>query len=228
MNKKITRKAECLGRVIGFGGREDLVFTPKEIALFGTLEPIKIALSSASAQQIGGTRGFREYSDERGLAAASTRSLMRDIAEIGKALAERGIDVGAREAFRMPRKKAYLSLAASAQAFADLVEPRKALFIERGLAPNFVEALEGLVAVLSVAGTGASNERARQVGGTAGLEAEANRGMGIVRELRAIMRVKLRPTPAILAEWISMARVHTRVATDAVAPVPPPSSGSGS
>ena len=225
MKKIITRKSECVGRVVAFGGRTDIVFTPKETELFTNLAAIKTALYGAGAQQSGGNRGFREHANEREFAAATTRTLMRDIAEIAKSLAERGEDVGAAEAFRMPPKGSYVKLAAAAQAFHDLVEPRKALFIERGLAATFVEDMEALIATLNSAGDTTGTERARQVGGTAGLDILADNGLAIVRELRAIMRVKLRSNPALHAEWASLARVHTNAPAEGneePAPAAPP------
>jgi hypothetical protein len=230
MKRNIIYKGDCIGRVCVFGEREDLVFAPAETALFTSLAPIKAAFINAGAQQASGNRGFRETSVERGAAAIAARVLMRDIAEIAKALHERGVDMGAAEAFRMPRKGSYANLAAAAQAFVDLAEPRKALFTARGLAATFVEDLEALIAVLSTTGNQAGAKRASQVGGTAGLEIQANAGMTIVRELRAIMRLKLRPTPAILAEWKSIARVHAPVVDDdEEAPAPPSGDvGSGS
>jgi hypothetical protein len=228
MNQTIIYKSDCIGRVVLFGGREDITFTAKETSLFASLTPIKTALAEAGAQQSGGNRGFRENSSERLAAAISTRVLMRDIAEIAKALAARGVDVGAEEAFRMPPSTSYVSLAAAAQAFLDLAEPRKALFIERGLSATFDTELAALIATLSTAGDTAGTERARQRGGTAGLDAQVDAGMEIVRELRAILRVKFRSNPALLAEWTSVARVHTPVRAKKVPATPPGGSGSGS
>lgn len=209
MNKKIIQVSECVGRVVAFGGRPDLTFTAKETALFTSLAPIKTALSTAAAKQSTGNRGFRENANERVFAATSLRSMLRDIAEIAKSLAERGEDVGAKEAFRMPPHSSYANLAAAAQAFVDLVEPRKVLFTDRGLAATFVEDIEARIATLSAAGADRDTDLGSQVGGTAGLEILAKQGMAIVRELRSIMRVKLRLTPGLFEEWHSIARVHT-------------------
>jgi hypothetical protein len=228
MKLKTIRKKECIGRVSVFGERDDIVFTAEETALFTSLAPVKVALTNATTLADAGKRAFRETSDERAAAAIMTRGMMRDIAEIAKALSERGVDVGAREAFRMPRYGTYASLAQAANAFVELVEPRKALFIARGLAATFVEDLSALIVVLNSAGDNAGSERSRGVGGTTAFEAEANRGMAIVRELRAIMRVKFRANPGLLAEWKSLARVHsTGGGAEGEATVPPPSGGAG-
>jgi hypothetical protein len=227
MNRTSIYKTECIGRVVLFRDRDDIVFTTKEAELFTSLGPIKTALSEAAAQQSGGNRAFREFASERLAAAMTTRVLLRDIAEIGKALAERGVDVGAAEAFRMPPSSSYANLAAAAEAFLDLVEPRKALFIERGMAATFVEDLTARIALLRNAGDTAGLERARQRGGTAGIRATADAGMGIVRELRAVMRLKFRSNPAMLAEWKSISRVHRAAPSSPSAPSPTPPSGGG-
>lgn len=228
MNKKTTRESECIGRVLSFGTRTDVVFAAKETALFTNLTAIKTQLNSAAARQNGGNRGFRESSNERNVAAKTVRVALRDIAEIAKSLAERGVDVGANEAFRMPPNGSYERLAAATQSFIDMAEPRQALFVERGLAATFVEDLEAQKAILSGKGDTAGTERGRQVGGTAGMQILAKQGMDIVRELRAIMRVKLRSTPGLLEEWHSIARVHTNVRNDEVPEQPAGSGSSGS
>jgi hypothetical protein len=229
MNRTSIYKTECIGRVVIFGDRDDIVFTTKETDLFTSLGPIKTALSEAAAQQSGGNRGFREFASERLAAAMTTRVLLRDIAEIGKALAERGVDVGAAEAFRMPPSSSYANLAAAAQAFLDLVEPREPLFIERGLAATFVADLTAKIALLRNTGDTAGTERARQRGGTAGIRATADAGMAIVRELRAVMRLKFRSNPAMLAEWKSISRVHCAAPADPSEPeTTPPAGGGGS
>lgn len=227
MNLHIIRTSECIGRVVVFGDRDDVTFGTKETALFTSLVPIKVALTASGSQQAGGNRGFREHANERAVAAKSARTLMRDIAEIAKSLAERGEDIGANEAFRMPPNTSYARLASAALAFVDLVEPRKALFIERGLAATFVEDLEGMIATLSSAGETTGTSLSRQVGGTAGLEILANDGMKIVRELRSILRLKLRNTPGLLAEWESVARVHTNARKKATATAPGSGDGTG-
>jgi hypothetical protein len=235
MNITITHKKECVGRIVGFGGRGDIVFTAKETGLFDDLALIHAELEEAATQQDSGGRGFREYSGERAGAAVALRTQMRDIAELAKALDERGIDVGAAEAFRMPRYGTYASLAAAGRSFAELIEPRKALYIERGLPATVVEDLNAQADVLVGVGSNAGGQRSRQVGGTAGLSGYADAAMQIVRELRAMLRVKFRNRQDLLAEWTSLSRVQRSAGTGTPKPAPapptpptepPPSSGS--
>ena len=232
MKMEIIWNGECVGRVSAFGGRTDVIFTPKETALFTSLTPIRTALQAAAAQREGGNRSYREHANERSLAALATRTLMRDIAEIAKALAERGVDVGAADAFRMPPHTSYAKLAAVARSFHDLVEDRAALFADLGLSATFVADLAALIATLRASGDTTGTERARQVGGTAGLEEQANAGMAIVRELRSMMRVKFRNQPAMLAEWSSLSRVQSRARDTEIEPsadpfTPPSTGGDG-
>ena len=51
--------------------------------------------------------------------------------------------------------------------------------------------------------------RGQQVNGTAAMEAAARAGLVIVGRLRAIMRVKLKNSPGLLAEWKLISRVHS-------------------
>ena len=231
MTKILTTTIDCVGRVIVFGAREDLVFTPKETALFTELGPVKAGLEQAGGQQSAGGRGFREGAVERQAAERAIRQDLRDIAEIAKALHERGIDVGALEAFRMPPNMSYAALAGVANGVIDNVESRKALFIERGLPATFVEDLAARIATLGTTGGAAGSQRGKQVGGTTGLDTLEKQAMAIVRELRSILRLKLRPTPALLAEWTAISRRHSpgyHAAAITPPAEPPPSGDTGS
>jgi hypothetical protein len=128
MNRNIIYKGECIGRVKIFGAKPELApLGAKEAALFTSLTPIALSLDAFGANQESGNRGYREGAAERGDAATELQTALRDIAEIAKALREEGIDPGAAEAFRMPRRYPYAALTAAAQGFVDTVESRKAL-----------------------------------------------------------------------------------------------------
>lgn len=227
MNKYINRNGNCIDRVVAFGGKTDIVFTPKETALFASLAPIKAALALGATNQVVGNRGFREGSDERANAARVVRTSLRDIAEIAKALHKAGVDIGSIEAFRMPPTGNYRLLAATARAVAALVEDRKTLFVERGLAATFDEDLIAAVEALEGVGSDAGTSLAKQVNSTASLTATVKAGMLIVVELRAILRVKFRNQPGLLAEWTSVSRVARPGEPDPT-PSENPSGGSGS
>jgi len=228
MKKIVIRKFECVDRVKLFGDKPELApLGTKEAALFTSLTPIVAAGITFGANQESGNRGYREGAFERGSVATELHTSLRDIAEIAKALREEGVDVGAAEAFRMPDRYPYASLAAAALGFVNTVESRKAAFIERGLATTFVEDMEALIADLTSANNVRQGGLSKQVGGTAGLEAIADQGMKVVRQLRAIMRVKLRSQPGLLAEWQAASRVHRSIAEPAPT-TPPPDPGSSS
>lgn len=234
MNQVNIQTAACVGRVCTFGARPDITFSTKETALFASLTPYKTAFANAATQQDGAKREFREQAEQHAVAAKLVRDMMRDIAEIAKSLAERGEDIGANEAFRMPPNCSYAKLATAAKAFVDLVEPRKALFTERGLPATFVEDLEAAITTLDSTGDQTGSKRARQVGGTKGQTVQVKRAMEIVRELRAILRVKFRDNPGLLAEWQALARVHEvpgantedQAIPPASTPAPAPTDGS--
>lgn len=208
MNRKVILKGECIGRVHVYGEETELVLTPKETALFANVATAWAAVQASATGQAAGGLGFREGSKARRVVAKRLRESMRDIAEIAKSLDEEGTDSGAAEGFRMPRSGSYASLSASAAAFAENAEPRKALFIERGLVATFVTDLTTLVTELGSTGSEREVGRAKRVGGTASLEIVCNDGMRAVRSLRSIMRVRLRNNPAELAAWTTAARVH--------------------
>jgi hypothetical protein len=220
MHNYVKFRMECLGRVAVFGQKTDIVFTPDETPLFASVGAAVTALKGAGAKQADGRRGFREGTKQRRIAAKDLRIAMRDIAEVATAIDEAEIEPGIAERFRMPvTGLSFEALAAVARGFVEAAEPRKALFIANGLVATFVEDLTALITLVGNSGNARETGRSTQVGGTASLETVAEQGMKKVRQLRARMRVKLRNDPALLAEWVTAARVHrARIVAKAVAP----------
>ena len=225
MQNYIKLVAEAASRVIVFGNKDDVTFQPKEVSLFTLVGAGWTALQAAGTSQADGGRGFREGTKERRFARKDLRDAMRDISEIAKAIDEEGVDVGMAERFRLPPHSLnYIAMAMVARAFAEAAEPRKALFIERGLAVTFVEDLSALIALVEGAADTREEGRGAQVGGTSALESVARDTLRHIRQLRSILRVRLRDNPALLAEWMTAARVHS-AGSSAPAATPPPGDG---
>ena len=229
MNIQVKREMDTLEGVDIFGDREDITLTPKETALFAVVASSLATARSWGSGQVSGGNGSREGAAERQALAESIRSKLRDIASIAQAMEEEG-DVGVTEQFRLPARKSYAVLLATAESFAAEAQLMSAAFTERGLPATFVADLQALVTAFGVATGVKVTGGTDQVAGTAGLEAATTAGMSAVRTLRPIMRVHLQSNPALLAAWNSVSRVvrsHPAEGPEAPGtPTEPPTSGS--
>jgi hypothetical protein len=95
------------------------------------------------------------------------------------------------------------------------------------MAADFDTELEDLAESLEEATARKGLGRSTRVGGTVGLLAESRRGLGIVRELDAIMDVVLADLPALLSEWKSVSHVKRPPQREPDGSAPSSSTGTG-
>jgi hypothetical protein len=229
MRKIVKLQFNCLERVHLISLDENfLPLTPAETPLFAGVTAAHSQFAEWAAGQEGGKRDFREGTLERRLAAKAMRGSMAEIAEMARSIELAGVDPGISERFRMPASRAYAVLAAAGSAFAEAAEPAKALFIARGFAATFVDDLEAHIAVLGAGSGTRGNGLTRQTSSTAGLALVAKAGMDFVRQLRPMVRARLKSQPALAAAWDMAARVESAgsPAEEEAPAVPAPSSGS--
>lgn len=220
MKKVIRFKIEMGDRVVEFGGNPEVGPTPEITALFTQASTVVTTMKERGAAQASGNGAFRGGAQQCQFLARDIRSAMLDISQIAKVLKPSDLP-GASEIFRMPGNVSLQALLASARHFAEDVEPHKALFIARALPATFVEDLEAKIAAFELAIDQKVNGRATRIGGSAGMDVEAKALMGIVKELRAVLRVHLKGNPALLEAWKSAARVERNAPAVAPAPVEP-------
>jgi hypothetical protein len=146
----------------------------------------------------GGTAECHRIADE-------LRTSMRLISDMAKAL-DRSEFPGLAEQLRMPRK-GYAKLQGHATAFLEAIAPVKQAFVERMLSADFDLQLQRLNDGLSRALNRRISGKVKQIKGTAGIEDTVRRGMKLVRELDAIMRVAYANDPALLAAWKGAVRI---------------------
>jgi len=229
MQKILKSQFNCIERVHLISLDDDfLPLTAAETPLFAGVTAAWTELKDWAADQEGGKRGFREGSLERRLAARALRKSMLEIAEMARSIELSGVDPGIAERFRMPAQHTYAALFASANAFAEAAEAAKALFIARGLAPTFVTDLTALIAVFGTGSGERGNGLTRWTTGTAGVAVAAKKGMDFVRQLRPMVRARLKADPALAAAWDLAARVASpgTIGTgETPAPTAPPSGG---
>lgn len=144
----------------------------------------------------GAARQQYEIAEE---ATDALKQAMRDIADFAVTMAD---DIeGIEEKFRIPRSGGKRGRIARARAFATDAADYKELFIERGLASDFIEDLTQKADALEQALESASAKTAERVGSTESkLQAhkEANK---IITRLNPIVQMLYRNNPIKLSEW---------------------------
>ncbi len=157
------------------------------------------AAGNAREMQIskhGAARQQYEIAEE---ATDALKQAMRDIADFAVTMAD---DIeGIEEKFRIPRSGGKRGRIASARAFAADAVEYKAMFIERGLASDFIEDLTQKADALEQSLESASAKTAERVGSTESkLQAhkEANK---IIARLNPIVQMLYRNNQTKLSEW---------------------------
>ena len=224
MENRIKVHYNCIGRVHYISLDPELLpLTPAETPLFAGVTTAWNQLKSWAMGQEGGKRAFHEGVFERVGAVHLLRKDMVAITEMARSIELSGADPGISERFRMPERRSYASMVASAEAFAEAAEAAKALFTARGMAATFVDDLEAKIALVEGGAGIRAGGLTRLNSGTAGLRIAAKQGMEYVRQLRPMVRARLKDKPALAAAWNLACRVESRSSVGS----PPPGDDSG-
>jgi len=207
MKAKSKRKVEACKRSLRH--IVDHPLTPPNARLTALVTEMTAEVASFrdySAGQAGGGAEFHSGTMTRRESADALRSEMRTINQMAKALPREQYP-GVRELFLMPRSGSYEALIASANAFLEKIGPIKSVFVERGLPADFDEQLAGKLATVDTASDTRDSGRSDLVGGTAGLDAKADHGIVLLREMDSILSYQYRNDPALLASGKSASHV---------------------
>lgn len=201
-------------------------------------------MAGHAVAQIGGRRMAEgETARQRVLRAELRYDHMQPIAIIaGQQLRERPEF----KLLRLPRWKVRgAGLIVAARDMANAAERYSSLFVEEGLAPDFVAELRSVADRLEQSVTARGESQGQRAGATAGLKAEARRARGCIRLLDSLVRRTLGKSEELLREWevasnvqrhrrsVSAASAHDTSAAPALSLVPAatassPSPGPGS
>jgi hypothetical protein len=199
MEARISRRITTLERATRFV-REHPVPVSHVTTLIDSIDAIVAELYHSAGQQRIGHASFRSGAAIRASHAAELLALMRSVNRIARALDPNEFP-GLREQFRMPRGDGYQRLLSHAAAFAQAAQPILAIFLERGLEPDFIQQIlarrEEIHAGLTIKNNGFS----QRLSGTASLAALTRRAMPLLRELDAILTHQYRNDAGLLAAW---------------------------
>lgn len=164
------------------------------------LEEVISELEQFSVEQDTAHRTSKgQVARQRALCAALRLNHMRPIAAIAAA---RLREIPEFNAFRMPLHRAKTTeLVIAADAMARMARAYASVFIEGGLAKDFVERLEAAARALADCVTERQTSLTLKAGASAGLRTEASRGRHVLRVLSALIEPKLEHDDALLAGW---------------------------
>ena len=223
MHNLAKRYLNAFDRVVEFGGNHPLATPITAVTtLYTSVGNVATAIRFHKGDQESGRGEFLGGSSNRVLKAEALRELMRPVNKIARAL-NREQFPGVREKFYMPKSRAYEAVIGRAEAFIDAIVPIKTAFTERGMPATFDAELTAAKDALVEATADKNAGLATQVGGTAGLMAQAHFGLEQMRELDAILSYQYRDNPPLLAAWKSACHVEREPESSTSTTSPPAS-----
>jgi hypothetical protein len=175
----------------------------------------QVQILGEDVDRIAGAAAHQELHRVSGLERSTSLALLRrqlrqvymkPIVGIARAVAPNAPEFAAD--VRLPSIKATTErLLASADAMAQAVEPKKQLFIDRGLPADFVEQFRAAAAVIRQTIDARGKSRSIRVGATASLQTLIANGIRTLEVLDAILKGELYGTPLAL-EWKSVTRAR--------------------
>jgi hypothetical protein len=224
---RVTSGLERLERIVRFGPEAGITYNPLGTSIATAIAAAVVEVKKKGSDQASGRGGFSGGVDERERVAGALLAAMRPIARTAKVL-DQALYPGAESKFRVPRDGGYLNLLSAARAFVTDATPIKQAFVDHGHAATFLDDLDDLIDDFE-AGTGLKNGgRQRQVGGTAGIEADIKAANKDVRRLDTIVSNQLANNPGLLASWKSASRLErgpVRSSEEVTTPPPAPAQG---
>lgn len=152
-----------------------------------------------AAQQISGASSAAQAVGNKEEALDELMLMIRNINRAANAFEDE--IQGSNLKFRLPRNRSQQNLLATGRAFHADAGPLEAMFIEYGLAVDFLDQLLLIIDTIDAAGTQADSGGESQAAATGGLTDAARRGMDNSRKLDAIIRIKYQYNPQKLAGW---------------------------
>jgi hypothetical protein len=200
MNYRIKSVLETLIRVKGFSTQTGLPTSVRATSLFAQVNALITAMEAAGTDQASGLGSARIGTERKKELAEEVRALVRKINRTAKGLDEETHPNAAAQ-FPMPRSRTYQALLATARAFLEHIAPLKPDLIASGMAADFDETLQGLVAEFTEATLTREGGLDELVGGTSGLAAQEKNGVRLLQKLDATMSNLLETDPSLLGSW---------------------------
>lgn len=172
-------------------------------------------LEEHATEQDSRDRSARNATEaKRALATTLRQEYLRPIEQVARGLFPN--DATLRGTFKLPLKRDDVGLLQTARGVAERAAEHQAHFVEKGLAPDFVERLRKVTTAFSDALGVRGLAIGRRSAASAGMLQELARGRDLIRLLDTMLVPRLRSQSDQLAEWRSITRFMRRGAADVV------------
>lgn len=213
MNSNTIRQIEMLRRVKDFGIARASDFAETSLARkqFNTLTEKITTIEGYGADQLSGLSTAQNLAATKDSLRQELRDLLSNINRTARVMAPDTPEFDAK--FRMPRQPTDLKLLTAARSFLQDAIPLKDRFIEHEMPADFLEQLAHLADEFDKAISQKSSAVGSHVSTRLTLEETVSAGLGIVRQLDAIVRNKYHGDPVTLAMWQRASHVAKRTRT---------------
>jgi len=210
MQSETKQGLQTLRRAHAFLAGRHLALALGELAPHAeALGEVVLRLEDHAAEQDSRDRSARSATAAKNeLGTVLHREILRPLAQASRILFANDPQIGS--AYRVPRRVDDEELLNIAHGVAERAEEHRSQFVERGLAPDFVERLRLAAAAFRDAMVVRDLEVARRASATAGLLEELGRGRRLLRLIDAMLAPRLGGHPDQLAEWRTTARFTRR------------------
>lgn len=201
MRRKDRSTFDSFQRVKEFLTQHPLADEPASLgAQAAELDDVIQRLSDDAVKQETGSRYAQVHIErERALRASLYADHLQPISRIARdVFGVSGMD----RAFRVPRNvRVNQPLIAAARAMAESAEKEKDVFLRHGLPQDFIEQLRAAASALDETRTAKTESARHRVTATASVQDQIKRGRKAVRLLDAVLVLRLRNEPELLAAW---------------------------
>ena len=225
MKSKVLKDVQSYRRVVGFGIANPKVIAPAvgDPATWSTLtrqcHTLAIIVDdiskAASQQEVQAASTRLDATDENAL-RKHLRAELNVVTQIAQTLRKEIPGIGT---IKMPPKNlAAERLINSADALTTMAETYQSVFIEHGLAHDFIAQIRAAISALKASIDGRGSARSTRKKATKSLEVNTALGRRYVRLMDALLTKSLRNDPATLAEWKQAKRAVAVASTTATTP----------
>jgi hypothetical protein len=210
MKHRQTRVLDALRGTQGFlDDNNTLLAVINQSGARRTLDDAVTELSTHGVNQDVGTRLSQgETANQKSLRHTLRFNHMKPIADVARMHLR---EVPNFIALKRPRNNISATrLIAAASGMADAAAPFVEVFIDAGLAPDFLEQLRQAADDMRRSLDDRAQHVQKRVGATEGLKAAEKRGAGILRLLDGLVIPKLGTNDPLLAQWKSARKIHAK------------------
>jgi len=207
MNDRQRRIYEAALRTLNF-----IIAYFNELKDYPVVAPMKDELTAATgtlndlgADKVTKTGASRDSTLHRGDARDYLTDLMQNITDMWRRIAPKtGGDVNK---FRMPRGGDQ-DILATAESYAEQVEPLKTEFTKRAFKTDFIETLQAAINDFSQTVNESDAARRERVGTNAAIETPVKTCKMLIGDFDPIVKMHFRDNPQVLAEWLVASHIQ--------------------